>query len=71
MTAKPVGRLQEFDCVAAPVVLRDMASAIPGARYAQLPGIGHLMNLEDPDGFDGLVLDFLAEPAGEPAGPLH
>lgn len=51
----------EFDRVAAPSVMRQMAEAIPDARYAELKGIGHLMNLEAPDDFDALLLDFLAQ----------
>jgi pimeloyl-ACP methyl ester carboxylesterase len=39
-----------------------MASQIEGSRWVQLPGIGHLQNLEAPDAFDALVLDFLREP---------
>ena len=61
----------EFDRVAAPSVMRAMASAIAGARYAELKGIGHLMNLEAPEDFDGLVLDFLAEQAPALPGGLH
>ena len=51
----------EFDRVAAPAVMKQMAEAIPDARYAELKGIGHLMNLEAPDEFDALLLDFLAQ----------
>lgn len=61
----------EFDRVAAPSVLKQMAEAIPRARYAEIKGIGHLMNLEAPDDFDGLLLGFLAEPAPAPASDLH
>jgi len=39
-----------------------MAAQIEGSRWVQLPGIGHLQNLEAPDAFDALVLDFLREP---------
>jgi len=61
----------EFDRVAAPSVMRQMADTIPRARYAELKGIGHLMNLEAPDDFDGLLLGFLAEPAPAPHADLH
>jgi 3-oxoadipate enol-lactonase len=53
----------EFDRVAAPAVMRQMADAIPRSRFEQLAGVGHLMNLEAPDAFDALLLDFLSEPA--------
>ena len=61
----------EFDRVAAPAVMKQMAAAIPRARYAELPGIGHLMNLEAPDEFDGLLLDFLNEPASDRSRDAH
>ena len=61
----------EFDRVAAPAVMRQMAAAIPRARYAELAGIGHLMNLEAPDAFDALLLDFLREPAPKPLPDTH
>lgn len=60
-----------FDRVAAPSVMRQMAAAIPGARYAELAGIGHLMNLEAPEAFDALLLDFLREPAPPPLPGTH
>jgi pimeloyl-ACP methyl ester carboxylesterase len=61
----------EFDRVAAPAVMKQMAAAIPRARYAELAGIGHLMNLEAPDEFDALLLDFLREPMPKPLPDTH
>lgn len=49
----------EFDRVAVPVVMKQVAQAIPHGRYVELAGIGHLMNQEAPDEFDRLLLDFL------------
>lgn len=36
-----------------------MSSKIPGATYVCLEGVGHLANLEKPQAFNRLVLDFL------------
>ena len=36
-----------------------MADAIRGSRFARVPGSGHLSNLENPDEFNRVVLDFL------------
>lgn len=55
----------EFDRNASPASMQRMAAAIPGARYAQLKGVGHLMNLEAPDEFDACVLDFLAQTSAQ------
>jgi pimeloyl-ACP methyl ester carboxylesterase len=38
---------------------RQMADAIPGARFELLEGVGHLSNLEAPDVFSRLVLEFV------------
>jgi pimeloyl-ACP methyl ester carboxylesterase len=51
----------ENDPNASPDVMRKMSERILGSRLTVMPGIGHLMNLEDPDAFDGLVLGFLSE----------
>jgi pimeloyl-ACP methyl ester carboxylesterase len=61
----------EFDRVAAPSVMKQMATAIPRARYTELAGIGHLMNLEAPDAFDALLLAFLHEPTPKPLPDTH
>jgi 3-oxoadipate enol-lactonase len=52
----------EHDRKAPAATLQRMAAQIAGSRWVQLPGIGHLQNLEAPDAFDALVLDFLREP---------
>lgn len=61
----------EFDRVAAPSVMKRMAQQIPNARYVEMAGIGHLMNLEAPDEFDRLLLDFLRERPPKLRPDLH
>ncbi len=51
------------DRVSPPAMMRQMARAIAGSSYLELPGVGHLPHLEAPDDFDGLVLNFLAMPS--------
>ena len=53
----------EADTTTAPAVMRQMAQAIAGSTYVELPGVGHLQHLEAPDDFDGMVLNFLALPS--------
>jgi 3-oxoadipate enol-lactonase len=53
----------EHDPNAPPAVMKKMADAIPRSSYLEMRGIGHLQNLEAPDDFDALVLNFLALPA--------
>jgi pimeloyl-ACP methyl ester carboxylesterase len=52
----------EHDRNAPPAVMKKMAGAIPGSTYIELAGVGHLQNLEAPDDFDGMLLNFLALP---------
>ncbi len=47
------------DRVTPPAVLQAMAAAVSGAHCATLPHAGHLPQLERPDEFDALLLDFL------------
>ncbi|WP_374354931.1 alpha/beta fold hydrolase [Limnohabitans sp.] len=49
----------EQDRVAPGSAIERMAGKIHGSRWVQMPGIGHWQNLEAPDAFDALVLDFL------------
>ncbi|WP_062214513.1 alpha/beta fold hydrolase [Streptomyces sp. NBRC 109706] len=48
-----------------PAASRELAALIPGARYAELAGAGHLAPLERPEAFAGLIAEALA-----PGGPL-
>jgi 3-oxoadipate enol-lactonase len=52
----------EHDRNAPPAMVKKMADSIPGSTFIEMPGIGHLQNLEAPDEFDGLLLNFLALP---------
>ena len=47
--------------------MKKMAQAIPRSSYLEMPGIGHLQNLEAPEAFDAAVLSFLSSlpPPGE------
>ena len=42
--------------------MRKMGQAIAHSTFVEMRGIGHLQNLEAPDEFDALVLNFLALP---------
>ncbi|MBZ9599428.1 MULTISPECIES: alpha/beta fold hydrolase [Streptomyces] len=60
------------DDVLAPAPLgREVAAAIPGARYAELADAGHLGFLERPDAFNALLLDFLTTLAPTDPGVSH
>jgi len=52
----------EHDRKSPAATVERMAAQIEGSRWVQLPGMGHWHNLEAPDAFDALVLDFLREP---------
>jgi pimeloyl-ACP methyl ester carboxylesterase len=52
----------EHDPNAPAAVMKKMAAAIAGSTYIEMKGIGHLQNLEAPEEFDGLLLNFLALP---------
>lgn len=49
----------EHDRTAPPAVMERMAARIPGAEYACLPGAGHVANVERPEAFNALIVDFL------------
>lgn len=52
----------EHDRNAPPAVMKKMAAAIAHSDFFEMKGIGHLQNLEAPEEFDSLLLNFLALP---------
>jgi pimeloyl-ACP methyl ester carboxylesterase len=52
----------EHDRNAPPAVMRKMGERIANSTFIEMKGIGHLQNLEAPEEFDGLLLNFLALP---------
>ncbi|MGB3879407.1 MAG: alpha/beta hydrolase, partial [Diaphorobacter nitroreducens] len=53
----------EHDRCTPPEALLALAHVLPDARAVLLPGVGHWPQLEDPEGFEAALLDFLAGPA--------
>jgi 3-oxoadipate enol-lactonase len=51
----------EDDSISSPKAMGEMAEKIPGSRHVTLPNVGHLSNLENPDGFNGAVRMLLGE----------
>ncbi|QIN84809.1 alpha/beta fold hydrolase [Rubrobacter tropicus] len=49
----------EDDAISSPGVMGEMAGKIRGSRHVTLTNVGHLSNLEDPEGFNGAVKEFL------------
>src|SRR5437763_4400646 len=45
---------------AVPAAMRGLHQALPGSRYIELPGAGHISNLDDPAGFSQALREFLA-----------
>jgi 3-oxoadipate enol-lactonase len=43
-----------------PPAMRKMHEALPGSRYVELPGAGHISNLDRPQEFTRAIEDFLA-----------
>jgi 3-oxoadipate enol-lactonase len=48
----------EKDAAAPP--MRKLNEALPGSRYVELPGAGHISNLDQPEAFTRAIADFLA-----------
>jgi pimeloyl-ACP methyl ester carboxylesterase len=53
------------DALTPPAVGREMAAALPNARFVEIAGAGHLSNLEAPEAFNHALTTFLHE--GDPA----
>jgi 3-oxoadipate enol-lactonase len=49
----------QWDRIAPPELVRDMAQALPNAQFVVLANTGHMSNIEQPDAFNTAVLQFL------------
>ena len=49
----------ELDRLTSPELAKDIADQIPGAKFEIIKDAGHLSNIENPDDFNSVVLDFL------------
>ncbi|WP_311223330.1 MULTISPECIES: alpha/beta fold hydrolase [unclassified Acidovorax] len=58
----------EQDRCTPPEALQALAHVLVDARHVSMPHVGHWPQLEDPDAFDGALLDFLA---ATPSRVLH
>jgi pimeloyl-ACP methyl ester carboxylesterase len=58
----------EVDKSSPPEVVKEMAAAIPAARYAELKGAPHMLFLEQPEATARVVGDFLRD-ALKPRAP--
>lgn len=54
------------DLMIPPHLAREVAEAIPGARYEEIEGCGHYGYLERPAEVNELILKFFAAPVGQP-----
>ncbi|MEV6281569.1 alpha/beta hydrolase [Kribbella sp. NPDC051770] len=54
------------DRVVPTYLCREVADAVPGAEYAEIPDAGHFGYLEQPKQVNQLILDFLADEIGNP-----
>jgi pimeloyl-ACP methyl ester carboxylesterase len=58
-----IGEVDEPGGVAAE---RHLAASVAGARLMEIPGVAHMIQLEEPERFNRATLDFLAEVDGRP-----
>ena len=58
----------EHDRLAPPATVGEIAGLVPGGRFVELEGAGHVSNRERPDVFNRLLYGFLAE-LGPRTGP--
>lgn len=59
------------DRVTPPAGMRAMEKAITGARYVELERAGHLSNIEQPEAFNRIALDFLHGALGASEAAIH
>lgn len=50
----------DADAVTPPLLSEELVAGIPGARLVTIPNCGHISNMEQPQEFNRVVLDFLS-----------
>ena len=53
-------RARRMRAARSPTAMKGLHQALPGSRYVELPGAGHISNLDDPAGFTRALKGFLA-----------
>lgn len=61
ITAPTLTLVGERDVISTPAETRGIAAAIPGAKYVEIPGAGHMTPMENPTAFNREVEIFLGE----------
>ncbi|MGE5095202.1 MAG: alpha/beta fold hydrolase [Betaproteobacteria bacterium] len=44
-----------------PALMEGLAAKVPGARHVSVPGASHIANIQNPAGFNRVIVDFLEE----------
>ena len=60
IAAPTLALVGEYDVSDFHTIAGTMSQRIPGASNVVLPGVGHMSNMEDPEGFNKVVLGFLS-----------
>ena len=60
----------EYDRIATPDYARDMAARISGAHFVELEGASHVSNMDRPQQFNRVLLEFLRAHADRAASPV-
>lgn len=59
ITAPALVIAAELDAYYSLALLRELAELLPAAEYLELPGAGHVMNLEEPEAFTAAIVRFI------------
>jgi 3-oxoadipate enol-lactonase len=49
------------DAISPPTEMREIAQALPDAKFVEIPGAGHMTTLENPDAVNAALREFIAQ----------